>query len=141
MEKPIITILYKLADGKRIRLDVTSEVADLLEKSDRQIRSQRRQDRRYLIYTGCIDEFDDHTMTEPQHEDVADLLIRMDSIQQLYAALDKLSEIQRRRLEMRFFDGMTYRKIAKTENVSHKAVEESIVSALKRLSEILQADR
>jgi len=140
MDEPLITVVYKLADGKRIRLDVSSEVGDLLEQSDRQIRSQRRQDRRYLIYAGCIDEFDDTAMAATQ-EDVADLLIRMDSYNQLYAALAKLSETQRRRLEKRFFDGLTYRMIAKIENVSHKTVEVSIARALKRLRELLQSDR
>ena len=40
MEEPLITVIYKLADGKRIKLEVTSEIRDSLEQSDRQIRSQ-----------------------------------------------------------------------------------------------------
>jgi DNA-directed RNA polymerase specialized sigma24 family protein len=129
MEEPLITIIYKLADGKRIRIEVTSEVEDALEQSERQIRSQRRQDRRYLIYTGFIDEFDDQTMAAP-HEDTADLLIRVDSYHQLYAALNKLSAIQRRRLEMCYLDGLTYRCIAEVENVSHNAVIKSVKQAI-----------
>ena len=139
MDEPSVTIKYKLADGKRICIEVSIPVKELLEQSDRQIRSQRRQDRRYLIFTGCIDELEETAIAAAQ-EDVADLVIRMDSIGQLYAAMDKLSETQRRRLELRFFDGMTYRQIAKTENVTHKSVEESIISALKRLKELLEAD-
>jgi DNA-directed RNA polymerase specialized sigma24 family protein len=38
---------------------------------------------------------------------------------------------------MRFFDGLTYRGIAEIENVSHKAIEDSIIRALKRLKAIL----
>ena len=139
MEEPLITIIYKLADGKRIRIEVTSEVVDALEQSDRQIRSQRRQDRRYLIHTGFIAEFDDHTMAAPI-EDTADLLIRMDSYKQLHAALEKLSEVQRRRLVKRFFDGMTYCEIADKENVSLNAVKDSITRALKKLKNLLRAD-
>ena len=139
MEEPLITIIYKLADGKRIRIEVTSEVVDALEQSDRQIRSQRRQDRRYLIHTGFIAEFDDHTMAAPI-EDTADLLIRMDSYKQLHAALEKLSEVQRRRLVKRFFDGMTYCDIADNENVSHNAVKDSITRALGKLKNLLRAD-
>lgn len=129
MDKPLVTILYTLADGKRIRLDVTSEVRDFLERSDRQIRSQRRQDRRYLIFTGCIEEFEEESMAAVQ-EDVADLVIRIDSYNQLYTALDKLSETQRRRLEMRFHDELTYRRIAEIENVSDIAVIKSVKQAL-----------
>ena len=136
MENPLILIIYKLADGKRIMIEVTSEVIDALEQSDRQIRSQRRQDRRYLIYTGYIAEFDDHAMVTPQ-EDTADLLIRMDSYKQLHAALEKLSEVQRRRLSMYYFMDMTYRQIADKEGVAINSIAQSVVRALDKLKRIL----
>ena len=139
MEEPLITLIYKLADGKRISIEVTSEVVDALEQSDRQIRSKRRQDRRYLKYTGYIAEFDDHAMVALQ-EDTADLLIRMDSYKQLYSTLEKLSEVQRRRLIKRFFDGKIYCDIADSENVNYKTVVESIAGALKKLEKLLRAD-
>jgi len=132
----LYVIVYKLADGKRIRLEVTGEVKELLEQSDRQIRSQRRQDRRHLEKEEYEDGLADTTIVYP-HEDFADLVIRMDSYKQLHAAMEKLSETQRRRLRMRFFGGLTYRSIAVIENVSHKAIEDSIVRAIKRLKEIL----
>jgi len=132
----LYVIIYKLADGKRIRLEVTGEVKELLEQSDRQIRSQRRQDRRHLEKEEYEDGLADTTIVYP-HEDFADLVIRMDSYKQLHAAMEKLSETQRRRLRMRFFGGLTYRSIAVIENVSHKAIEDSIVRAIKRLKEIL----
>jgi RNA polymerase sigma-70 factor (ECF subfamily) len=74
------------------------------------------------------------------YEDAADLLIRMDNYHRLYAALDKLSAIQRRRLVKRFLDGLTYREIADNENVSHKTVEESVTKALKKLKKLLCTD-
>jgi RNA polymerase sigma factor (sigma-70 family) len=132
----LFVIEYKLAGGKRIRLEVTGEVKELLEQSDRQIRSQRRQDRRHLEKEEYEDGLDDTTIVYP-HEDFADLVIRMDSYKRLYAAISKLSETQRRRLRMRFFDGLTYRSIAVIENVSHKAIEDSIIRAIKRLKTIL----
>ena len=140
MEEHLMTIIYKLADGKRIRLEVTSEVMDALEESYKQIRSQRRQDRRYLKHTGWIAEFDDDTITAPI-EDTADLLIRMDSYKRLYAALEKLSAIQRRRLEMRYLDKLKYRDIAEIEKVSYKTVEDSVARALKNLKKLLCTDR
>jgi len=132
----LFIIVYKLTNGKRIRLEVTSEVKELLEQSDRQIRSQRRQDRRHLEKEEYEDGLTDTTIVYP-HEDFADLVIKMDSYKQLYAALEKLSVTQRRRLRMRFFERLTYRRIAEIENVSHKAVEDSIIRALKRLKAIL----
>ena len=88
------------------------------------------------MYAGFIAEFDDRTIKEPQ-EDIADLLIRLDSYHRLYAALEKLSEIQRRRLEMRYFDGLTYRMIAEIENVSHNAIKKSVAQAIGIISKYL----
>ncbi|TEB07114.1 hypothetical protein Psch_00657 [Pelotomaculum schinkii] len=50
MDKPLVTISYKLANGSQISVEVSTAVKELLEQSDRQIRSQRRQDRRHLDF-------------------------------------------------------------------------------------------
>ena len=55
MDKPLVTINYKTADGKQICVEVSTAVKELLEQSDRQIRSQGRKDRRYLDYAEYID--------------------------------------------------------------------------------------
>ena len=85
MDKPLVTIEYKTADGSRICVEVSTSVKELLEQSDRQIRSQRRQDRRYLDYMDFIEGLTDTTMIHPQ-ADAADLVIRMESYRQLYSA-------------------------------------------------------
>ena len=56
MDKPLVKIEYKTANGSRICVEVSTSVKELLEQSDRQIRSQRRQDRRYLDFTPLTDE-------------------------------------------------------------------------------------
>ena len=123
-------ILYTLADGKRICLEVSIEVKELLEQSDRQIRSQRRQDRRR--HTEYVESLIDTTTVLTQ-EDLADLVDRMDSYRRLHAAIGKLSETQRRRLALCFFGDFTYRQIAALENVSFCAVSLSIKQALEKL--------
>lgn len=136
MDKPFVTIKYKTADGKRICVDVTTAVKELLEQSDRQIRSQQRQDRRYLSGKEYIDGVTDTTSLYPQ-EDFADLISKMDRINQLYTAIDKLSEVQRRRLVLYYFQGWTYCRIAELEGVTHKAVANSVALALSKLREEL----
>ena len=136
MDEPLVTIKYKLADGKRICMEVSIPVKELLEQSDRQIRSQRRQDRRYLVSADSIDELNDAAITVPQ-EDFADLVIRMDRYDTLNIAISHLSEVQRRRLRLRFFDGLTYRQIADIEGVGFKSVSRSIERALKTLGRSL----
>ena len=130
MDKLYVEILYKLADGKRISLEVSIEVKELLEQSDRQIRSQRRQDRRR--HTKYVESFTDKA-TILHQEDVADLVYKADSYQRLYAAINMLSGKQRRRLMLHYFYGLTYRQIARSEDVSYRAVDKSIRQALKKL--------
>ena len=132
MDKPLVTIEYKTADGSRICVEVSTSVKELLEQSDRQIRSQRRQDRRYLDYMDFIEGLTDTTMIHPQ-ADAADLVIRMESYRQLYTAIRKLSEVQRRRLLLYFKDDLTHRQIADLEGVDRATVSHSIERALKQL--------
>ena len=132
MDKPLVTIKYKTAEGKRICVDVTTAVKELLEQSDRQIRSQQRQDRRHLANEEYIDGLTDTTAAYP-HEDFADLVTKMDRQKQLYSALQVLSKVQWRRLYFYFFVGLSYRQIAVKESVSHNSVARSIEQGIKKL--------
>jgi len=71
------------------------------------------------------------------HIDVADILICMESYERLYAAVNKLSEVQRRRLRMYYFGELTYNQIARIENVSASSVQRSVKQALKLLRNML----
>jgi len=130
MDKTSVEITFTLANEKRVCLEVSIEVKNLLEQTDRQIRSQRRQDRRR--HTEYIDGQTNTTTALPQ-EDIADLLFRMDSYQQLYVAINKLTKIQQRRLYMYYFLGLTNRQIAAIDGVNHSSVVRLIQQAVKAL--------
>lgn len=136
MDKTFVTIKYKTANGNKICVEVSTSVKELLEQSDRQIRSQRRQDRRHLNYVDFIDDVADTTMMNPQ-EDIADLVIRMESYQRLHAAINQLSDIQRRRLMLYFIDNLTYRQIADIEGVHQAVIGRSIKRALNQLRKLI----
>jgi DNA-directed RNA polymerase specialized sigma24 family protein len=134
MDKPLVTITYKTADGKRIRLEVSIEVKELLEQSDRRSRSQGRQERR--CHTEYVEGLTDTTTVLPQ-EDFADLIYRMDSYNRLYAAMETLSAVQQRRVLLHYFCGFSYRRIAVIEGVSPAAVSQSVAQARKALGKLL----
>ena len=136
MDKSLVTITYKTANGNWICVEVSTPVKELLEQSDRQIRSQRRQDRRHLDYMDFIDDLTDAAMNDPQ-ADTADLVIRMENYRQLYMAIGKLPEVQRRRLLLHFMDNLTYRQIAALEGVNPFAISHSIKRALIQLQKCL----
>ena len=137
MDKPLVTITYKAANGNRICVEVSTPVKELLEQSDRQIRSQRRQDRRHLDFAVQADE-DLLSSLLPAYEDTADLLERIDCNIRLHEAIGKLTEIQRRRLCLYYFDGLSYRQIAKLEGVTHRTVISTIEHSLNRLRTLCQ---
>jgi RNA polymerase sigma factor (sigma-70 family) len=134
MDKPLVQITYKLADGTRVRLEVSPEVKSLLHQADRRARSQRRQERRR--HTEYVDGLTDTTTVLPQ-EDFADLIERMDSYKRLYAALETLSEVQRNRVILHYFGGLTYRQIAEHEGITFGAVSKSVAQARRELRQIL----
>ena len=136
MDKSLIAITYKTANGNRICVEVSTPVKELLEQSDRQIRSQRRQDRRHLDYMDFIDGLTDANMNDPQ-ADAADLVMEMDNYRQLYAAINKLSEAQHRRLLLHFVDNLTYRQIAKLVKVDFRTIGRSIERDLVQLQKYL----
>lgn len=133
MENPFVTITYKLASGSKISVEVSTSVKKELEQSDRKIRSQRRQDRRYLNREDFIDGLTDATMRYPQETDAADLVMKMESYRQLREAVGELSEVQRRRVLLHFVDNLTLSRIAELEGVSQAAISNSIERAKKQL--------
>lgn len=137
MNKSLVTIQYKTADGKRIRLEVSIEVKELLEQSDRQIRSQRRQDRRYLDREDFIDGLTDAAMRYPQETDAADLVMKKESYNRLREAINGLSDVQRRRLLLYFAADLTHSQIADLDKVNRATITRSIERALKQLRKSL----
>ena len=137
MDKPLVKISYKLANGSRICVEVSTSVQELLEQSDRQIRSQRRQDRRHLDFAVQTDD-DFESSLLPAHEDTADLLERMERDSLLHEAIGKLTEVQQRRLRLYYFGGLTYSQIARLEGKNYRSVIDSINQAIKRLGKLYQ---
>ena len=134
MDKPLVGTMYKTANGKQICIDVSIEVKNLLEQTDRQIRSQRRQDRRYLDFVESVDELD--TLPTLPQEDTVTLVIKMDSCKRLYTAIYKLPEMQRRRLILYYFEGLTYRHIAQLEGVGVGRIAGAMKRALNTLGKL-----
>ncbi len=140
MNKSLTTIKYKTADGNEICVEVSTSVKELLEQSDRQIQTQRRQDRRYRDNVEYIDGIIDTAMLYPQ-ENTADLVIKKESYKELYSAIGVLSELQCRRLLLYFMEDWTYSRIAEFEGVNNVTVYRSVKRALKQLNKILANSR
>ena len=70
-------------------------------------------------------------------ESVEDYVIRQLEIKQLQKAMQQLTKNQKERLQLYFFEGLTYRQIGERLGVDEKAVRNSISAALKKIKKIL----
>lgn len=82
--------------------------------------------------------FDEHT--EMVHPEM--LIDNMDEELMLRVALEQamgqLTDAQRRRIQLRYYEGLTYAQIARLENTSDPAVLKSVVAALEKMKKFLE---
>ena len=74
--------------------------------------------------------------SQPQETTVETVLRTLDS-EKLREVLKEIPEIQRRRLLLYHFEGLTYQQIADMEGCKYQAVRQSVVAALKNLKNLL----
>lgn len=73
-----------------------------------------------------------------QPKTVEDIVFYNIQMKDLHRAIQELSAIQRHRLLLYFFEGMTYEEIAKIDNCSKVAVKYVIDKAIQNLKKILK---
>lgn len=71
-------------------------------------------------------------------ESVEEIVFRNIQNEKIHRAIEQLPEIQKRRIIMYFFEGMTYEEIATIEECKHPAVVKSVKAALEKLKNILE---
>ena len=78
-----------------------------------------------------------HERAVEVQESVEDIVIRNIQNEKVHRAIGMLPEVQRRRIRLYYFEGLTYKQIAEIENCRYQAIEKSINSALKKLKKFL----
>ena len=66
-------------------------------------------------------------------ESLEDMVIRQMELETLQKAMQSLTEVQRERLHLYLFSGLTFRQIGEKLGVSDMSVRESIEAALKKI--------
>jgi len=130
-----VEVRYRLSSGKYITVEVSPEIEEWLETTDRKIRTQSRYDRRRLSFVEDVDALDmKHRLLQ---EDTAETVIRNESFRQLFQAMSKLSELRRYRVYLHYFRGLRFKTIADLENVTGNAVSRSIRAACEEMKKYL----
>lgn len=99
-------------------------------------RNEKKHEMRALRYGHA---FDFSEETEEHHSEIAtsdveSVYLQEETYAELRTAIMTLEDTQKKRIIKYFFDGKTYKQIAKEEGVSFQAVAKSIDNAVKKLN-------
>lgn len=124
---------YKDAVGELEYTYVTREVYEALADTFRkEAHAQEMRDIRHTTKDGYT-EGETEDLVELTGESVEDTVIRQMEIETLQKAMQTLTEVQKERLHLYFFEGMTTREIAEKQHTNQNAVWKTIQGAVKKL--------
>ena len=128
---------YKDAIGEIEYTYVSEEVYEALVNTFRkESHAEEMRDLRHVTKDGYVEGDTEDLLIETE-ESVEDYVIRQLEIKQLQKAMQQLTENQKERLQLYFFEGLTYRQIGEKLGISDKSVRESIDAALKKIKKII----
>lgn len=116
-------------------VEITDAMFEAMKAADRQQEACRRRAYRYKAQfpLDCYDGMENTVLHHsPSPEEI---YIGEETSRKLFSAIGNLTEVQRRRLSLYYFEGLPFRRIAKMEGVSNGSVVQSIKSALKKLKD------
>lgn len=124
---------YKDAIGETEYTYVTREVYEALTETFRKkAHAQEMRDLRHITREGYT-EGETEDLAFDSGESLEDMVIRQMELETLQKAMQSLTEVQRERPHLYFFEGFTYRQIAEKKGIGEKNVRESITSAIKKI--------
>ena len=129
-------IKFKDDKGEHL-VTVTKEVFDVFDESEKQDNNMMVRNSRYIHKYELSDEALSNKMLNNQTS-IEDKLINDFEIEELYEAINELSDIQKRRIRKYFFEDKTFEEIAKEENCTKRAVKFTIDITLEKISKKFQ---
>lgn len=123
---------YKDAIGEMEYTYVSKEVYEALTDTFRkEAHAEAMRDLRHVTANGYT-EGDTEDLMMDTGESLEDMVIRQMELEVLQKAMQSLTEVQRERLHLYFFSGLTFRQIGEKLGVSDMSVRESIDASLKK---------
>lgn len=124
---------YKDAVGGTEYTYVSHEVYEALaDIFRREAHAEEMRDQRHITAGGYIEGETEERMAG-ETESLEDMVIRQMELETLQKAVQSLTQVQRERLHLYFFEGLTFRHIAEKTGVSDMSVRESVEASLKKL--------
>ena len=125
------TIYIPNSVGNLEKVEVSEELAFVIDSFRREEESQFRQNRRYLDFYSC-----DVTLYSSS-DNVEDEVIEHETMRNIFSAIGMLTEKERKRIISYYFKNLTYEQVAIIENTSTTAIFKSVINALEKLKKFL----
>ncbi|MBE6139353.1 MAG: sigma-70 family RNA polymerase sigma factor [Firmicutes bacterium] len=136
-EKNSYRVSFKDVKGKFRRVDVNKEIYQAFDRFELDDLSELNEFDNHIEHSEVYENnLNERAMDKPLGVDeiVETMLIN----EELKKAINQLSEVQKRRIKMYYFEDMTLEDIARVEKTSHQAISKSIIKALAELRKILK---
>lgn len=126
---------YKDAIGETEYTYVSKEVYEVMTETFRkEAHAQEMRDLRHMTRDGYT-EGETEDLAFDTGESLEDMIIRRMELETLQKAMQSLTDVQKKRLQKYFFEGMTIREIAEREGINRNAVWKSLQATIARLKE------
>lgn len=136
-EKNSYRVSFKDVKGKYRRVEVNKEIYQAFDRFELDDLSELNEFDNHIEHSEIYENnLNQRAMDKPLGVD--DIVETMLINEELKKAINELSDIQKRRIKMYYFEDMTLEDIARVEKTSHQAVSKSIIKALTELRKILK---
>ena len=128
-----VSDFYKNAVGEIEYIEVSEEVYEALANTfRREAHAEEMRDLRHVTKDGYV-EGDTEDLLLFSEESLEDYVIRRIELENMRRAMKNLSATQKERLQMYFFEGLSYRQMGEKLGISHIAARDSIELAIKKI--------
>lgn len=129
---------YNNALGESEHVYVSKDVYEILANSFRkEAHAQLMRDLRHRIVDGYV-EGDTEDLLMNQEESLEEQIILKMDLETLQVAMQSLTDIQKERLHLYFFEGFSTREIAEMQGTNQNAVWKSVQASIKKLKKFFE---
>ena len=136
-EKNIYIITFKDSTGKLNNVEVTKKVFQAFDRFELDDLSELNEYDNHIEHSE-IYENNINARAKDKPISIEDEIIKKSTFEELKKALEKLPEVQKRRIKKYYFDDKTEQEIADEENTSQQAVHIILERAKENLKKILK---
>lgn len=133
----IYKVKFSGPGNKKYEVDISEEVYNELNRFELDDLKELNEFDRHTEHIEKNDE-EIYKLTTLKQESIEDYMIRKSICDELKRAINKLSEMQKRRIKMYYFDEYSSKEIAIIENCTPHSVRVSIRKSLVQLKELLE---